>query len=42
MALVRRHLWTHSRFYLSPLDPDIEKVPRVLVYHLAELLCYAA
>jgi len=42
LALVRRHLWSHMRFCMSPTDPDIEKVPRVLVDRLAELFCYAA
>ena len=42
IALVRRHVWTHTTFCLSPADPDVPKVPRVLVDRLAELLCYAA
>jgi hypothetical protein len=29
-------------FCLSPPDADIDKVPRVLVDRLADLLCYAA
>src|SRR5579871_4281001 len=42
LALVRRHLWTQTRFCMSPPDPDVQQVPRVLVDRLAELLCYAA
>ena len=42
IALVRRHLWSHMGFCMSPPDPNIEKVPRVLVDRLADLLCYAA
>lgn len=42
LALVRRHLWTHSTFCLLPSDPDSEKVPHALLDHLSELLCYAA
>jgi hypothetical protein len=42
IALVRRFLWSHMGFYLSPADPEVQKVPRVLVDRLADLLCYAA
>jgi len=42
LALVRRHLWAHTCFCMSPQDPDVQKVPRVLVDRLADLLCYAA
>jgi hypothetical protein len=42
LALVRRHLWTQTTFPTSPREPDIEKVPRALLTHLADLLCYAA
>jgi hypothetical protein len=42
LALVRRHLWTQSTFPTSPGHSDIEKVPRALLTHLADLLCYAA
>jgi DDE superfamily endonuclease len=42
IALVRRYLWSHMGFCLSPADPDVQKVPRVLVDRLADLLCYAA
>jgi hypothetical protein len=42
LALVRRRLWTQATFPPSPCDPNIEKVPRALLDHLADLLCYAA
>ena len=42
LALVRRHLWSHTTFPTSPADADLVKVPRVLVDHLCDLLCYAA
>lgn len=42
MALVRRHLWAHTGFCMSPRGPDVQQVPRVLVDRLADLLCYAA
>jgi hypothetical protein len=42
LALVRRRLWTHMAFPTSPCDADVEKVPRTLLNHLADLLCYAA
>lgn len=42
LALVRQHLWTHTTFALSPSSGEEQKVPRALVDHLADLLCYAA
>jgi uncharacterized membrane protein YjdF len=42
LALVRRHLWTHLTFHTSPFGGDTVKVPRVLVEHWSDLLCYAA
>jgi hypothetical protein len=42
LALVRRQLWTQTTFPTSPSDADLVKVPRVLVGHLTDLLCYAA
>jgi len=41
-ALVRRQLWTQTTFPTSPMAPEVEKVPRMLLDHLATLLCYAA
>jgi hypothetical protein len=42
IALVRRHLWTHLTFHTSSRQDDMLKVPRSLVEHWSELLCYAA
>jgi hypothetical protein len=42
LALVRRRLWTQATFPTFPCDADVEKVPRALLDHLADLLCYAA
>ena len=42
IAGVRRSLWTHVDFCLSPSDPAMEKVPRSLVAHLCDLRAYAA
>lgn len=42
LALVPRHLWAHTTFPTSPVDADLVKVPRALVEHLRDLLCYAA
>ena len=42
LALGRPHLWTQTTFPLSVSDPEDHKVPRAMVAHLAELLCYAA
>jgi hypothetical protein len=42
LALVRRQLWTGTTFSISPCDAEVEKVPRALLDHLVDLLCYAA
>ena len=42
LALVRRHLWAHFTFQMSTEDPDMVKVPRVLLERFNDLLCYAA
>ncbi len=42
LALVRRSLWAGTTFCMSPPGEDIIKVPRALVDHLSEMLCYAA
>jgi hypothetical protein len=41
LALVRSHLWAHLTFQLSPDEPDMVKVPRVLLERFNDLLCYA-
>lgn len=42
LALVRRRLWAHTTFPTSPMDTDLIKVPRALIDHWRDLLCYAA
>src|SRR5262245_7237246 len=42
IALVRRHLWEHLHFSMSPQETDMIKVPRALLERFTEALCYAA
>jgi hypothetical protein len=42
LALVRHHLWSGTTFPTSLCNSDVEKVPRALLVHLADLFCYAA
>lgn len=42
LALVRRELWAYQTFRLSTESTDTVKVPRVLIEHLTDTLCYAA
>ena len=42
LALVRRELWAEETFCRSAREADMVKVPRALVEHLTETLCYAA
>jgi hypothetical protein len=42
IALVRQHLWTHLTFHTSGDEGEMVKVPRSLVEHWNDLLCYAA
>jgi DDE superfamily endonuclease len=42
IALVRQRLWTRLTFPTSPCAPDLVKIPRALLDHMTELLCYAA
>jgi hypothetical protein len=45
LALVRRQLWTEATFptfHTSPAESDLVNIPRILIDHLADLLCYAA
>ena len=42
IARVRRSLWSQTPFCRSPPEQDLVKVPRALVDHLSDLLCYAA
>lgn len=42
IAMVRRHLWTSTHFYMSPAKPDMVEIPSALLNRLTESLCYAA
>lgn len=42
IALVRRHLWSHSYFSISGQEPDLIKIPRSLLARFMDALCYAA
>jgi len=42
LALLRRELWAQAISCTSPRGADMVKVPRSLVAHLTESLCYAA
>jgi hypothetical protein len=42
LALVRRRLWTALLFPTSPRTLDREQIPRSVLDHLCDLLCYAA
>ncbi len=41
LALVRRSLWASLTFQLSQEEPDMVKVPRVLLERFNDLLAYA-
>src|SRR5262249_51080576 len=40
LAHVHRHAWTQSTFLGLPADPDLIQLPRALLHHLTDLLCY--
>lgn len=42
IALVRPELWPCVALSTSPVAPQIAKIPRHLLHHLAEIFCYAA
>ena len=42
LALVRKELWAHATFCVSPSASDTIKVTRVLVERLTDAVCYAA
>ena len=42
LALVRSRLWAYWTFHMSLDDPDMVKVPRVLLERFTDLLAYAA
>ena len=42
IACVRRDLWSHAYFSISPHESDMVKIPRPLVDRFIDSLCYAA
>jgi hypothetical protein len=42
IALVRRHYWGQILFFTSARSADRKKIPRSLITHLSDALCYAA
>jgi hypothetical protein len=42
LALVRRDLWAHATFRPSAGDDEMVKIPRTVLEHLTETLCYVA
>jgi len=42
MALVRRQLWDHLHFSMSPQETDMIKIPRELFERFIDAVCYAA
>lgn len=42
IAMGRRHLWTSTHFYMSPVKANMVEIPCTLLNRLTETLCYAA
>lgn len=42
IAIVQRHVWTSTHFYMSPEKADMVEIPCTLLNRLTETLCYAA
>jgi hypothetical protein len=42
IAWVRRHVWHHIHVSTSQQETDVIQIPRVLLTHFTEALCYAA
>jgi hypothetical protein len=42
LALVRQELWASTTFQTSSSEQDLVQIPRALMDHLTETLCYAA
>ena len=42
IAIGRRHLWTSTHFYMSPVKADMVEIPCTLLNRLTDTLCYAA
>src|SRR5256714_15453072 len=41
MALVRRQLWEHLHFSMSPQETDMIQIPRALFERFIDAVCYA-
>jgi len=41
-ALVRRELWAQTGFCMSVSAPEMVNIPRALLEHVTDALCYAA
>lgn len=39
---MRCHLWPSNIFLLSMSEPDLVKIPRVVLTHFTEMLAFAA
>jgi DDE superfamily endonuclease len=42
IALVRRELWSHCRFSMSGVNPEVIEIPRSVFERLTDAVCYAA
>jgi hypothetical protein len=42
IAIVRRHVWTSTHCYMSPVKADMVELPCTLLNRLTETLCYTA
>lgn len=42
LAFVRTHLWPISISWMSPVEADMVKIPKVLLARLTDALAYAA
>lgn len=42
IALVRRHLWTHTKFVNSPAQTAFVEIPTAVLHGMVDLLCYSA
>ena len=41
IALVRRRIWEHWSFCMSPIDSNIQKIPETLLKRFFEAVCYS-
>jgi len=42
LAIVRRELWGQQTFFMSSGDTDLVKIPRAVLEHFTDTLCYVA